>query len=96
MMSVFDLKGVEAKNQALLILRDLETKLNYQFRNPEILLAAVTHPSGRAHFQLEADYEKLEAVGDAILDYLIGINMMRNTMFERYRPQLGESGLTDE
>jgi dsRNA-specific ribonuclease len=32
------------------------------------------------------DYEKIEALGDAILDYMININMMRNTMFERYLP----------
>lgn len=41
------------------------------------------------------DYEKLESVGDAILDYVIGINMMRYTMFERYLPQHGESDLTE-
>lgn len=61
--------------------------LDYRFRRPELLLAAVTHPSGRAHYQTGADYEKLEALGDAILDYIIGVNMMRNTMFERYLPR---------
>lgn len=61
--------------------------LNYRFRKPELLLAAVTHPSGKAHYHQSADYEKLEALGDAVLDYLIGVNMMRNTMFERYIPR---------
>jgi hypothetical protein len=88
MAPVFNLTGEECKKQALAILVDLEDNvLDYRFRRPELLLAALTHPSGRAHYQTGADYEKLEALGDAILDYIIGVNMMRNTMFERYLPQ---------
>ena len=96
MQPVFNLKGEQAKLTALKILEELELKINYKFRNPELLLAAVTHPSGKAHYQFRADYEKLEAVGDAILDYLIGINMMRNTMFERYLPQVEDPTLTEK
>lgn len=61
--------------------------LNYRFKNPILLLAAVTHSSAKNFFLIGVDYEKLEALGDAILDYMININMMRNTMFERYLPQ---------
>lgn len=70
--------------------------LDYKFKNPKILLAAVTHPSAKAHYQLTQDYEKLEALGDAILDYVITINMIRYTMFERYKPQHDQPNLTDE
>lgn len=56
----------------------------------------MTHPSAKSFFNLDADYEKLEALGDAILDYMININMMRLTMFERYLPQHEQPNLTDE
>ena len=49
-----------------------------------ILLASLTHPSAKSFYRLNNDYEKLEALGDAILDYVITINMIRYTMFERY------------
>ena len=73
---------------ALEKLQDIEENiLNYKFKNPMLLLAALTHPSAKNFYHLEHDYEKLEALGDAILDYVININMMRYTMFERYLPQ---------
>ena len=70
--------------------------MNYQFKNPMLLLAALTHPSAKNFYHLEYDYEKLEALGDAILDYVININMMRYTMFERYLPQYDQPNLTDD
>lgn len=69
--------------------------LNYRFKDPKILLAALTHPSARNHYRLTQDYEKLEALGDAILDYVITINMIRYTMFERYQPQFDQPDLTE-
>ena len=74
--------------EAFVSLEKLQNELlGYRFKNPKLLLAALTHKSARSFYQLDADYEKLEALGDAILDYVININMMRYTMFERYLPQ---------
>lgn len=70
--------------------------LDYKFKDPRVLLAAVTHPSAKSHYRLTQDYEKLEALGDAILDYVITINMIRYTMFERYQPQFDQPDLSEE
>ena len=48
------------------------------------LLEALTHRSGKSHFFLPFNYEKLEILGDAILDYVTNSNLMRFTLFERY------------
>lgn len=82
---------------ALNALEELQLEvLHYKFKNPKLLLAALTHRSAKHHFELSQDYEKLEALGDALLDYMININMMRYTMFERYLPQHDQPNLTDE
>ena len=89
------LRGSEFEQAAFTALLPLQTDvLNYKFKNPEILLRSVTHRSAKGHFMLGGDYEKLEALGDAILDYLININMMRYTMFERYLPQPNQPNLS--
>ena len=48
------------------------------------MLEAMTHRTGKARFRLTKDYEKLEILGDAILDYLANANLLRFTLFERY------------
>jgi len=48
------------------------------------LLEALTHRSGASHYKLPFNYEKLEILGDAILDYLANSNLLRFTLFERY------------
>lgn len=50
MTPVHGLRGREAKLKSIEILKELEEILNYKFRDPEILLASVTHPSGKAHY----------------------------------------------
>lgn len=91
------LRGRFLVEEACKTLETLERDvLNYQFKDKELLLAALTHPSARSYFQVDKDYEKLEALGDAILDYVININMMRYTMFERYLPQFEQPDLTPE
>ena len=49
-----------------------------------LLLEAMTHKSGQAYYKLARNYEKLELLGDAILDYLANSNLLRFTLFERY------------
>lgn len=37
--------------------------------------------------QLDSCYEKLEVLGDSILDYVANSNLIKFTMFERYNLQ---------
>ncbi|MGH7984801.1 MAG: ribonuclease III [Candidatus Binataceae bacterium] len=53
----------------------LERKLNYSFRKPELLITALTHPSAATGGQ--AHYERLEFLGDAVLDLAIADLLMR-------------------
>lgn len=52
-----------------------------------LLLEALTHRSGQSYYKLPRNYEKLELLGDAILDYLSNSNLLRFTLFERYLDQ---------
>lgn len=47
-------------------------------------MEALTHRTGKSHYLLPFNYEKLEILGDAILDYLANSNLLRFTLFERY------------
>jgi len=58
--------------------------LDYQFKEPLLLLEAMTHKTGKSNFNLPFNYEKLEILGDAVLDYLANSNLLRFTLFERY------------
>lgn len=49
---------------------EIETKLGYKFKNRGYLLQAFTHPSYSANNMTEC-YQRLEFLGDAILDFLI-------------------------
>jgi len=71
-------------SQALRRLLPLQERLNYTFRDPLLLLEALTHKSGRTYFKLPFYNEKLVVLGDAVLDYLANANLLRFTLFERY------------
>ena len=87
MLPVSYLRGNDAEAKAIEILKELqEDVLLYRFKKPKLLLHALTHRSAKVHYGLEDDYEKLEILGDAILDYVININMMRLTIFESNLP----------
>ncbi|XP_025264753.1 endoribonuclease Dicer isoform X1 [Camponotus floridanus] len=49
---------------------DMETKIGYKFNNRAFLLQAFTHPSYTPNVITEC-YQRLEFLGDAILDFLI-------------------------
>ena len=60
--------------------QDLEHVLNYKFRDKNLLLTALTHPSSKTiDF---GDYERLEFLGDAILNYIVSNNIYHNFPFE--------------
>lgn len=54
---------------------ELEGALGYSFARPELLVAALTHPS--AVTGTEPHYERLEFLGDAVLDLAVADLLMR-------------------
>ena len=62
-----------------------ERTLRYRFRNPLLLLEAFTHRSARDPLEIGVCYEKLEVLGDSILDYLCNYSLLHYTVFERYK-----------
>ena len=60
---------------------ELEAKLGYQFRNPDLLLRALTHRSRSAESALVEDRannnEQLEFLGDSILGFLVSEALVR-------------------
>ena len=65
---------------------NLENKIGYNFNNPEILLKAITHKSLLS--EPDQNYERLEFLGDAILDRVVS-----EWLFKNYS-KLDEGGLT--
>lgn len=63
----------------------LESILGYRFRRKKFLEQALTHPS----YENVGSYERLEFLGDVVLDAIVGINL-----FKEY-PSAEESFLTD-
>ena len=61
----------------------LQTKLGYTFKNITLLAQALTHKSCN-----KINYERLEFVGDGILDYVVALNL-----FQQY-PHLSEGELS--
>lgn len=58
--------------------------MGYSFNNKHLLLEALTHRSFKDTYNLIGCYEKLEVLGDAILDYIANSNLLQFTMFEKY------------
>src|ERR1700674_1910416 len=67
---------------------DLEGTLEYRFRRPQLLATALTHPSAAAIG--EPHYERLEFLGDAVLDLAIADLLMRRF------PEAKEGALSKE
>lgn len=44
----------------------------------------MTHRSFKETYNLSGCYEKLEVLGDAILDYIANSNLLKYTLFDRY------------
>lgn len=65
-----------------------EVILDYHFKNRELLLLAITHPSASEGNGIPGSYERLEFLGDAILGAIIS-----RELYDRY-PRLDEGALT--
>ncbi|HJD55637.1 MAG TPA: ribonuclease III [Rickettsia endosymbiont of Pyrocoelia pectoralis] len=59
---------------------ELEELLSYNFKNTELLIEALSHPSLRQHHEYKAnkDYERLEFLGDAVLNLVITEILFKN------------------
>ncbi|XP_042383496.1 endoribonuclease Dicer homolog 2a-like [Zingiber officinale] len=68
--------------------KDLQSVLNYSFRNPTLLLEALTHASYQIP-DVPGCYQRLEFLGDAVLDFL-----MTWYLYNKY-PGLSPQMLTD-
>lgn len=66
---------------------DIEKKLGYRFKNPNLLKLALTHKS--ATHDDKSCYERLEFLGDAVLELVVS-----KYLFEHF-PQLSEGELTN-
>lgn len=62
--------------------------IGYSFKNEELLLAAITHPSAVEGFSIERSYERMEFLGDSVLGFIVA-----RTAYERFE-DLDEGGLT--
>ncbi|KAJ0183244.1 hypothetical protein K1T71_001220 [Dendrolimus kikuchii] len=67
---------------------DIERILNYKFKDMSLLLEAMSHPSYSRN-RITRSYERLEFVGDAILDFLITTHIFENN------PNLKPGEITD-
>lgn len=81
-------KEIETQNIRQLLLDEIcpavEGVLNYKFNDRNLLLEAMTHRSFKETYNLSRCYEKLEVLGDAILDYIANSNLLKYTLFDRY------------
>ncbi|KAH9670548.1 Endoribonuclease Dicer [Citrus sinensis] len=74
--------------ERLVNVRHLESLLNYSFRDPSLLVEALTHGSYMLP-EIPRCYQRLEFLGDAVLDYLITVYL-----YNKY-PGLSPGYLTD-
>ncbi|KAJ4721640.1 Endoribonuclease Dicer-like [Melia azedarach] len=78
----------QVQAERLVDLCHLESLLNYSFHDPSLLVEALTHESFMLP-EIPRCYERLEFLGDAVLDYLITVYF-----FNKY-PGLSPGYLTD-
>lgn len=62
--------------------------IGYEFKDPQVLLSAITHPSANEGRSIRFSYERLEFLGDSVLGGIVA-----NAAFNEFR-QLDEGGLT--
>ncbi|KAK9924032.1 hypothetical protein M0R45_032421 [Rubus argutus] len=74
--------------EKLINVKGLEKLLNYSFRDPSLLVEALTHGSYMLP-EIPGCYQRLEFLGDAVLDYLITIYL-----YNKY-PGMSPGVLTD-
>ncbi len=71
-------------------LTELEKRVGYRFKDRAVLLEALIHRSYAMEKALDVDNERLEFLGDAFLNFVVGMHI-----FSKH-PELREGGLTKE
>lgn len=66
----------------------IEEILGHQFKNPDLIRAAITHPSATEGQPVSACYERLEFLGDSVVGMVVA-----QELYEQF-PDLDEGGLT--
>jgi ribonuclease-3 len=57
-------------------IEELQSQIGYQFAEPQLLLEALTHSSHAQESGLGSpDYEKLEFLGDAVLNFIVSVHL---------------------
>ena len=69
-------------------LKQLQKKIGYEFKNPELLQEAMTHKSYAAEWNVKYDNQRLEFFGDAVVELVL-----TKYLYGRY-PELQEGDLT--
>ncbi len=62
-----------------IVIKDIEKILSYRFKNKSILDIALTHPSVTSS---PNNYERLEFLGDSIIDFVISEYLVNNFMYD--------------
>jgi ribonuclease-3 len=62
--------------------------VGYRFKDPELLRAAITHPSAIEGKPVSAGYERLEFLGDSVVGFVVA-----EELYEQF-PEMDEGGLT--
>lgn len=57
---------------------ELEASLGYRFKDPALLVTALTHRSYRFEQESQADNQRLEFLGDAVLGFLLADRVFRD------------------
>jgi len=70
-----------------LVCPEVEKILGYKFADRNLLLESLTHRTFKEAYNLNGQLEKLEVLGDAVLDYIANANLLQYTMYERYNIQ---------
>lgn len=70
------------------MIKTLLNKLAIPYKNLDLYELALTHASYRVNHALSGNYEKLEFLGDASLDLIVG------ELCYKFRPELDQGGLT--
>ena len=66
----------------------VEKMLGYQFKDPGLLRAALTHSSIARRRGIPSDYERMEFLGDAVLELVVSLELYR------LHPEASEGELT--
>ncbi|KIY48310.1 hypothetical protein FISHEDRAFT_43443 [Fistulina hepatica ATCC 64428] len=53
------------------LVRDIQERLHYQFRQGHLLVEALTHPSFSSSDSLSSSYQRLEFMGDALINLIV-------------------------